>query len=442
MMSKDSVHSYALSGECVDLDTNQALTAHDISILLSVAIFYLSSADGFICDIFASISLIDSSVWFIAITVTLVLTVVVRIPAIIRSVKASLLLEIMLLLAFAILIIHSASQYAGIKTCEAMYSSMARSFLLFCLPAYCCFQFVASCEQAKLADVSPICVLIIITYLIHDLLFPQVVGEYSMGNAYSILPALLFLIGSLVENKTSKKSIVYALTAIIGLILLVHYGTRGPLVFAVLFAVVLIAKRAIDQYRMKGAVIVAIAAISGIMLLMLAEGLLSQWANDHTSASRIFYYLGRGEFFANSGRDWIAEASLKIIQENPNGVGIGGDRVLLAEARGRGLATVAGSYPHNILLELIMQYGIALGVIIIVLLAVLIVFTLIKNETLSFSLVLALVFCGLAPLFLSSSYIIWPYFWGLLAVCASCLERLVSSVGNHERAGNGQVSSV
>ena len=91
------------------------------------------------------------------------------------------------------------------------------------------------------------------------------------------------------------------------------------------------------------------------------------------------------------------------------------ERPILARWMGVSLdSEFLGWYPHNIFLELWVQFGVVLGtLLILLLLGVILRAFIVPVEFDRRALILVFVGLGLMPLLFSASYLSWPPFFGL-----------------------------
>ncbi|MFY8331106.1 O-antigen ligase family protein [Vagococcus carniphilus] len=129
--------------------------------------------------------------------------------------------------------------------------------------------------------------------------------------------------------------------------------------------------------------------------------------------SRTLKLLIDGNFSDDSGRSYIQYFFLEKLKENPFGYGIYGDRYIYEKSNG--IAT----YPHNLFLELLIDFGIVVGGILIILLVYTIFKKFIINTELSFNyyLLLSVFFSSsIVQLMLSSSYLASIPLWLFLGL--------------------------
>lgn len=230
----------------------------------------------------------------------------------------------------------------------------------------------------------------------------------DMTAGYSLLPSVLFAIDY--SNKRKKTIIWVAL----GIITLSLYGSRGPIFLSFLFWGINIIINSISIRKKIIIVLMFITIIiiyySNIYTIWLLN--LDQFLKDNNmiiaSLQKILYY----KDFSN-GRYLIFKKTLSAINSHPFiGNGIFFDRSFT-------------TYPHNIILEILLDYGYLVGGIIIFLIFIMIVLKIIivkkymKNKKELF-FILMFSFISIGKLFLSSSYIVDPYFYFALGMFCSC----------------------
>ena len=123
--------------------------------------------------------------------------------------------------------------------------------------------------------------------------------------------------------------------------------------------------------------------------------------------SRTIIILLNNSFFYDSGRHRLVNEAIDNLKRKPFiGWGIAGDVICMEQ------------YPHRIDIEILLDFGQIMGIIIICLLICLIIrgFLCAKENRIEY---LVLLSCGLAPLFLSHSYLSEPFFWIFLGACIS-----------------------
>ena len=135
--------------------------------------------------------------------------------------------------------------------------------------------------------------------------------------------------------------------------------------------------------------------------------------NSFNDSNRITQRLEQDNMFEDDSRNTLITNSLALIIEHPFGMGIGQERAALSD----NYQDDVGWYPHNLFLEVLLHYGIIIGVIIIVFLIYLMYISFIKNKNdITRNIWLMLFSIGFMPLMFSGSYTNWPLFWLFLGL--------------------------
>lgn len=211
--------------------------------------------------------------------------------------------------------------------------------------------------------------------------------------SYTLLLPFLIHINEFIK----KKNILIFILILFESYMLLTYGSRGTLVCAVLFVVFLILKKiGLKNLKYFIGICLIIFSIYEIMYFTGVFDSIYQYYLEEGRYIRILDLISKGEFFSNNGRFEIYHNYFGYILEKPFlGWGIGADIYI-------------GIFPHNLLIELIFNFGIILGTILIIIMIILIAKLLLNNNH---SLFLILFCSGILPLFFSFSYLEWMNFW-------------------------------
>lgn len=273
-----------------------------------------------------------------------------------RGVKISDFLFILLLLLtilFSYVFHPETNDYFTQSNLRPIYVETIPFFLLAV-----CFR----CNQSTLKNLTYISFVAIILNILYMFLFVGLTseeGEYYMGQAYILLPHVMFAINSIFDRTIIHKRIVPIVFSLLGVFFLVAMGTRGPLLIAIIYLTIK-SFLAIDKRKPKTIVMFTAFAIvlygiiaSGYYLVLFEN--LSNTLSRYGMSTRIIDMLLENEYLSHtSGRDRIYELLLQKISEKPIcGYGIFGDEQF-------------GVLAHSIALEIIMYYGIPIGATIII----------------------------------------------------------------------------
>ena len=234
--------------------------------------------------------------------------------------------------------------------------------------------------------------------------------EGNMVYAYDLLPHLC-LIAFHAVRKTNIWNVCFS---VLGGVYLMLQGTRGAVVlYLTLIAVLFIMGR-----KSHGAVTRTIVVFGGAITFYLSPlysafiMFMYQEAQTLGLSVRIFEKILSGSAGQSSGRDFIREALMKAIWENPIlGYGILSDRV------------IAGNYAHNIAIELWVEFGLIFGSILLsTLFYILVKGYRCANTEDEKGLIIALICARFGQLFLSGSYLDSPLLFFLLGLCATSMH--------------------
>lgn len=184
-----------------------------------------------------------------------------------------------------------------------------------------------------------------------------------MGGAEALIfPTLAAL--ALYKNSGKKK---YLFVVLLNSCALLIKGSRSVFfcVFICMVFCVFWSVRHTTRLRSTITLILAASIVTAIVLLPYFVGILYDRFPDSRTVYtlvRLLEYGDKTEFM--TGHDAIAQQSLKLINDRPIfGYGLLSDRYYLSRAVGFNYVE-KGLYPHNMLLELILQFGIPAGVFI------------------------------------------------------------------------------
>lgn len=240
------------------------------------------------------------------------------------------------------------------------------------------------------------------------------VGTYSMSlSYYMLLPTLIFL-----DELIDRFSLKSLLIVLVSLLIILLFGSRGALLCTLIFVF-------LKMIRFTGKLtyikLFYNLILSGVLLILLInfKPIFNYISN--------FLYLNFGiksrsinllleEEVKLSGRDSIYRDVISELVNNPIlGIGLAGDRRVLG-----------GGYVHNIFLEILSDFGLLLGSIILILLIFLIIKSLFTKQKEKYNIFIIWISLGFIHLMVSSSYLIDIKFWIMLGI-------FVNLTNNRER---------
>lgn len=232
-----------------------------------------------------------------------------------------------------------------------------------------------------------------------------------MGFSYQIMFSVVYM----VFLSMREKRLVNIVFAVAGLVCIVALGARGPLV-GVLFGV---AVYILSNFKISSGGIVATlgALITGTIIwtqfnniLLAAESLMSRYG----IYSRTISYMLQEEFFNSTGRVGYWKISLLALKNKLLfGYGLVGDRFVLSTTAEKDI------YAHNIFIEILLQFGIFFGGLMIFLILCLLFksITSKQKDGLYYIGLISICSTGFFQLLVSASYFSQPMFFIMLILC-------------------------
>lgn len=242
---------------------------------------------------------------------------------------------------------------------------------------------------------------------------------YSMSMSYfTVLPSAVLLL-----NYLRYKKIRDIILLIIGCIIILSLGSRGAFLCLATLLLFYIVKNA--KFSIKNILIALTVIILTSLVVIYSNVIVINLANYLSNAgihSRTIIMMLDNNVSALSGRDNIYDYAIELIRLNPLGLGI----------RGFTANSISGfPYPHNIVLEILLDYGVFIGGIIVICILVMFFNGLIIEKNKDINNVIILFFSLSIPqLMVSQSYLIHEKFWMLLGLC------LLSLKGNYKKLHN------
>ena len=255
---------------------------------------------------------------------------------------------------------------------------------------------------------------VVFQFLYFFFFLQRVVGNVDLRGDL-IVPATYTLPHILVVlwNTLKKPNILNIALTIISVVLLVSFSNRGSILAAVLFVVAyfffLTPKKNNTGIR---TLLVLAAALFLVFFNQISDALFG-FTQSYGMSSSLFDRLNSGEITDSNGRDFIYDSAMNYIyNEGVFGGGMGVDRVVLE------------TYAHNLVIELIMDFGILFGGGIVIAYFILLILSFVKSQSLEVKAFIA-VLCGrgLIHMLVSGSYIEDGHFFLLIGFCVAALRQ-------------------
>ena len=233
---------------------------------------------------------------------------------------------------------------------------------------------------------------------------------YNMTFGYSIQFPIIFLIYFYLK----EKNIIFLIFGFLGIIEIILFGSRGPLIGIFIYSIMQFIKY---KKKNKNLRIILSLILIIIIFLILSNNLLIQntlqFLSEHGITSRTLSKLANDVVTDDTGRSIVRQGILELLNKFNICFGYGplGDHVL------------TGHYSHNILLEVIITFGIVVGPILIVAFIFSFLYSYIKSKnTLINNYILIFACLSLPKLFVSSSFWRESNFWILLGLIVTVIR--------------------
>lgn len=221
--------------------------------------------------------------------------------------------------------------------------------------------------------------LLLMLFYVYLILSHKIIAEnYSMYLGYAALLPMLVLY----QKKTKLSLLAFSFL----FIYIVVWGNRGAAVAGIAYIVF-----DIFSQKKKSITVLVISAF-GIVLFKIESflELLQKYGIESRSINKIVF----GGFDESEGRERIYSRMIIVLKQNLEGIGIWGDRTYLD-----------GAWCHNLILEILLDYGVIIGSGVILGLVIMIIATFVKCGK-DEKKYLLLFFCSsIIPLMFSNSYL-------------------------------------
>ena len=231
----------------------------------------------------------------------------------------------------------------------------------------------------------------------------------NMQFSYAAMPVVIFALYDFFE----RKSLYQLIISITLFIMIVLFGSRGPLACIAIFLILYFLKN-----RRKHLPLIVLFSLPLLYLVNNFEQILGGIVTileRKSISSRTIYKLMSGTIASTTGRDAIQDVVIRLIGNRfVTGVGIGGERIAINKEIYNFTKNMGSCYPHNILLEVIVQYGVVIGGFLIAWFIIRCIKTYKysnKKDALIFFISISIV-----HLMLSSSYLEDPMFFAMLGM--------------------------
>lgn len=237
-------------------------------------------------------------------------------------------------------------------------------------------------------------------------------SEYNMELAYSILPHVLMV------SWRALKSFAQLNIApmLLGLMLLLSFGTRGPVICAIVFIAIYLLFIRPSKYQKTMRIITVACAVYAMSFLDQFMTFMQLMTFQLGMSTRIFDKYFEGELEDSSGRDYIRETLLRELSIDNSLFGHG---VL-------GSYPYVNTYPHNIVLEFLFSFGWVWGIAILFCIVYIIAKMLINTHQCEINVTfgIILVIASILKLCFSSTFVDDALFFMLLGYCVNSSRKI------------------
>ena len=233
---------------------------------------------------------------------------------------------------------------------------------------------------------------------------------YSVSFGYEVM---LFMTVFLYEALLHRKPADIA-GAAIGLLMMLTNGSRGPMLFTAIF-LFLMSLMYFGRSRKK--LLILFTAVVALLLIFIFYDVLMMWIMSLLSSmnisSRFITMFLNGTLTSDSGRSVLWDAALEMIRERPLGYGAMGAQHQICKL-------IPAGYPHSVVLEILIDFGVLFGSLLLMVLFFNAIALLFKKENQYWSGVFLVFFCTACQLFISLTYWSTPAFWACIAIGMNC----------------------
>lgn len=231
-------------------------------------------------------------------------------------------------------------------------------------------------------------------------------ASYSVEFGYQVLIfATVFLYEALREKRLCD-----ILGAVISITMILIGGSRGP----VLFIAVLIGLYASTQILESKRKMLSLLGIALFLLTVFALYdkiflVITAIAQQFGLSSRFLTTLAAGSITDDSGRSYIWSTAIQLIKENPFGYGAMGSRYYITDI-------IVAGYPHNIIIEILFDFGVFFGTAVIGYLSYKAIRLIFTKTAIEWRDIFIPCFASMCSLMVSLTFWSTPTFWTCLAI--------------------------
>jgi hypothetical protein len=361
-----------------------------------IVIYFFYSLFNTVESIFAGFGAIHLLV--VVIRVVLFVSMILGFLSIIKALDSKILLYVLFI--FLLLVIN----FLIYPVLPDRFNEYMRVFVLICFPLSIMVYFVDEEQLNKVLDLSGLIIgyVFLVIFLLYILGIARIDG-YNTSIGYSvILPEMILLSNIKFKNGVLKFASVISLISF--MLVVVLFGSRGPIVTIIAY-IVYDSIRSLKYEQRKNrkalgwiallfSLIFLVVFFSSIMSFVLS---VADKFGMHSRTLRLF----ANDFSHLSGRENQYSMVISAIKEHPLLIrGIAGDTVV-----------TGGIYSHNLILELLCEFGVVLGLIAVLIIVIRAIKSLFFVDYRENSLLVISLFGSIVPLMFSSTLWMNCIFW-------------------------------
>ena len=233
---------------------------------------------------------------------------------------------------------------------------------------------------------------------------------YSVSFGYNVMLYMIpFLYDALTHRRKSD-----ILGAAIGLYMMLTNGSRGPMLFVGVFLVayfLMHLQNSGKKWLVLSAMVIVVAM--GYLFYNQLMAILADVLTSLNLSSRFIMKLIDGSIAEDNGRFPIWNAAIEMIREQPLGYGAFGSRPGIEPY-------VYAGYPHSVILEILIDFGVFVGGALLLFLFVNAYRVLFKKENQEWRGAFLIFFATACQLFISLCFWSSTGFWACIAVGVNC----------------------
>lgn len=237
-------------------------------------------------------------------------------------------------------------------------------------------------------------------------------ADYNMNASYNLLPHVLLVLWQTMK-RFSRFNII---TALLGIMMIFSFGTRGPLVCSISF--ILIYVLFIGKFRHQILLKTMIASI-GVLLLMFLNPIMLGIQYLLTSigmSTRITDFYFESSLDVSVGRDNIQDTLQDLLRNDNYFWGHG----ILSSYN------YVDTYPHNLYLELVFSFGYIPGILLLLLLTTMFIVAYRKFSNTDIRSFLCVLMCAsVIKLFMSGTFLDEYLLFFLIGFCVNVITKVL-----------------